>query len=336
MNIDAIEQPAKDAEGQLERRTQIDSPKPKKKPEHKHELIYLTHTIKQRIRRIIRRNRNKRFYLHLKRKYKREARDRKLLRRSELLDQKKRAEKAALKKQAKKDGKGKSTKGEKGNPKKDPSKKGKKGKKTEAQENPLPPKPARRHQKWRDNKYRKWRQHELRSNFIRREEKRRLFRKLHPATRPFKSITFGWSYNQQQISKIHQERLRPRAKNGGYLITEKPTSVDQRKERLRKMFQTEWKVENYDRLMKNSLVKAMARLILMAKERYDAENPSRLSGGVAQLRPDTTNRAPVIVSGQAVRTDRAVIPPSAGGMRGGGDPPGGAGHDEGASSLSIQ
>ncbi|OQV13049.1 hypothetical protein BV898_12706 [Hypsibius exemplaris] len=331
--------------------------------EHKHELVVLSHLVKRRLRTLIRRLQSKTYSLHLKRQYKRNARERKVQRRVELDRKKKAAEKAALKKLEKgaKSGKkgekdsGKKSpqkptngqegppkkvakkqegslkkvvKGQEGSPKKvanrqegSPKKpaKGQEGspnKVANGQEGPLKKvakeqegspkkvakgqegspkktedrlKPGRRRQKWRKNRYRKWRQVKLRAKFTRQERAHRLFDIRHPGTRPFIRENFGWSKSEELVRRIHRQRVsarwsetmapsgdpykwRPVPTVNPYMgRIAKPLGRDEAKRRLARLVTDEWELANYDAARSGQLVKAMAALIVAAKERYDDE-----------------------------------------------------------------
>ena len=272
-------------------------PKKKREPEHKHELIVLSHLVKRRLRKLIRTLQSKKQSLHLKRQYKRAARQRKLFRRSENERKRKAAEKTAHKKLAKdfKDGGGKRGKGEKGEKggkgasTKSAGEKSKKGREGVPKTPGGRWKPAERRQKWRENKYRKWRKFRLRANFTQQERAHRLFDQQHPGTRPFVSRNFGRSKSEFLVRQIHKERLRsrwsalavglgtsfamkfPPKVNANMEQLSSPYSKREAKQRFRGVLKDEWQLANHDRLRDGQLVKAMAVLIVDAKERYDSE-----------------------------------------------------------------
>ena len=272
-------------------------PKKEQEPEHKHELIVLSHLVKRRLRGLIRTLQSKKQSLHLKRQYKRAARQRKLFRRSENERKRKVAEKAALKKLAKdfKDGDGKggkggkSQEGGKGASTKSADEKSKKGREGVLKAPGDRWKPAERRQKWRENKYRKWRKIRMRAKFTQQERAHRLFDQQHPGTRPFVSRNFGRSKSEFLVRQIHKERLSSRWSAMGVDLgtsfamkflpevnpnmeqLSRPYSKREAKQRFRGVLKDEWQLANHDRLRDGQLVKAMAVLMVDAKERYDSE-----------------------------------------------------------------
>ncbi|XP_055341762.1 uncharacterized protein LOC129590517 isoform X2 [Paramacrobiotus metropolitanus] len=135
-----------------------------------------------------------------------------------------------------------------------------------------------------------------------------------PRHTPFsESQSFHISPYQQAISGFEQhnlasERLPAVFEPSPYCNVEKPLGSLEAKRRLTKLYQKQWEIENYDRLNRNRLVKAMAKLIIMAKEKYDAEqNRKSIDKSAAKshqpviLAYPTQNKPGALTSEQAER-----------------------------------
>ncbi|GAV04194.1 hypothetical protein RvY_14506 [Ramazzottius varieornatus] len=249
-------------------------------PVHEHELIVLTPIVKKRLHRIIRRLQNKPYRLHLKRQYRRQARERKLERRAEIVRKQKAAEKAAAKG-------GKGTKDGEGAGRPTTPTKGKSPDKPSGKGSEKRYKPQHRVQKWRENRYRKWKNIKLRARFTKHELRERQFDEKHPATRPFVQSCFGVAPQEKEVRMSRELRtserwggvmdaqtqgqFRPVPRVNPYQEPRRKQTDAVAKRRLRHALKKEWEVSNHDRLQRDQLVKAMSRLIIQAKEQYDNE-----------------------------------------------------------------
>jgi hypothetical protein len=271
--------------------TAIRSLKITSQPDHKHELVTLSHMVKRRLRKLIRQLQNKKYSLQLKRSYKRSADQRKSFRRNES----QRRKKDLL------DGLNKSVTATNNGSRKTPQNSSE-DQQIYLKESSQHLKPSKPNQNWRENKYRKWKQTRHRANFTRQEKANRLFDHQHPGTRPFIQSNFGCSKSEDSLRKSQMQRLSvrwskimfPAGTNRSSLEPIprvdpymkqilKPNTKKEAGGRLKVLLKDDWDLKDSNSTQRGVLVRAMAGLIVQAKERYDSEQRQNQTSGSLSL-----------------------------------------------------